>query len=171
MNSTPITTEKHEVSEEQQQVLDPITQKNPSAEMRDAGVTDEVWQQLQQDKAAAAALEHEHLELQKADEEQRKLVEKLKEEPDPPSNLDDDAKRLHEQARLRRESERRAQEAILAKLAEEKTASEQRRLVEQRKQQKLREMGVCPVGFRWIKSNNGYRCAGGSHFVSDADLE
>ena len=37
-------------------------------------------------------------------------------------------------------------------------------------QQKLRSMGVCPVGYRWIKQASGYRCAGGSHYVSDAEL-
>ena len=41
---------------------------------------------------------------------------------------------------------------------------------EQRVQQKLRRIGQCVAGFNWIKQGNGYRCAGGSHFVSDAAL-
>lgn len=37
-------------------------------------------------------------------------------------------------------------------------------------QQKLREMGVCSAGYNWIKENGGWRCAGGSHWVSDHEL-
>jgi hypothetical protein len=37
-------------------------------------------------------------------------------------------------------------------------------------QAKLRNSGVCPVGYIWIKQGDGYRCAGGSHFVSDEQL-
>ena len=47
---------------------------------------------------------------------------------------------------------------------------ERRRKEEARVQHKLREMGVCVAGFRWIKQSSGYRCAGGSHFISNAAL-
>ena len=33
----------------------------------------------------------------------------------------------------------------------------------------LRTMGPCPQGFSWHRSGNGWRCAGGSHFVYDDD--
>jgi hypothetical protein len=33
--------------------------------------------------------------------------------------------------------------------------------MEVRAQEKLRCMGVCPVGYWWIKQARGYRCAGG----------
>ncbi|KAJ1436476.1 hypothetical protein B484DRAFT_445640 [Ochromonadaceae sp. CCMP2298] len=36
--------------------------------------------------------------------------------------------------------------------------------------QRLRVMGVCVMGFSWHRSGSGWRCAGGSHFCSDADL-
>ncbi|KAJ5544147.1 P-loop containing nucleoside triphosphate hydrolase protein [Penicillium frequentans] len=165
-------TERHDTIEEQQPVLAPDPREHTPAETRrDTGVADEVWEQLQQDKATADALDRQYLELQKAEREQRQIVQNFTaQEPEPPSNPDDNSKRLHELARLRRESERREQEAILERLAKDRAAGEQKRRVEERKQQKLREMGVCPVGFRWIKSGNGYRCAGGSHFVDDADL-
>jgi hypothetical protein len=54
--------------------------------------------------------------------------------------------------------------AILRQMEEEKTAEEQR------KQAKLKKMGLCCMGFEWLKVEGGYRCAGGSHYCSDAAL-
>ena len=47
-----------------------------------------------------------------------------------------------------------------------KEASEE----EARIQQKLLEMGRCPMDFEWLKEDGGWRCAGGSHYISDADV-
>ncbi len=41
---------------------------------------------------------------------------------------------------------------------------------EQRTQQKLRNLGVCENGFRWVKVSGGYKCTGGKHFVADWKL-
>ena len=41
---------------------------------------------------------------------------------------------------------------------------------EERIQQKLRNIGVCGQDYDWIKQSSGYRCADGSHFVSDSEL-
>jgi len=38
-------------------------------------------------------------------------------------------------------------------------------------QKKLQKVGKCIAGFEWLKVKGGYRCAGGSHFVSDAKLK
>ena len=32
--------------------------------------------------------------------------------------------------------------------------------------EKLRRIGNCPQGFIWMRENGGWRCAGGTHFVS-----
>jgi SpoVK/Ycf46/Vps4 family AAA+-type ATPase len=55
---------------------------------------------------------------------------------------------------------------IVKRLLEE----EARRKKEAEMKQKLALMGKCPMGFEWIKQASGYRCAGGSHFMSNVDL-
>ena len=41
---------------------------------------------------------------------------------------------------------------------------------EERCQEVLQQMGQCPLGFDWLKEDGGWRCAGGTHFVSDNDI-
>ena len=40
-------------------------------------------------------------------------------------------------------------------------------------QEHLAMMGNCPLGFEWLKNSDGsgWHCAGGTHFVSNGDLE
>eukprot|EP01102_Stenamoeba_stenopodia_P015290 TRINITY_DN5195_c0_g1_i1.p1 TRINITY_DN5195_c0_g1~~TRINITY_DN5195_c0_g1_i1.p1 ORF type:complete len:387 (-),score=91.78 TRINITY_DN5195_c0_g1_i1:151-1311(-) len=63
------------------------------------------------------------------------------------------------------------QEAIRREEDEKQRCSEEERKQKAAIQQKLRSMGVCPVGYRWIPVPGGYRCAGGSHFVTSAQLK
>lgn len=100
--------------------------------LRDAGVSDEVWEQLQRDRQAEQEREHEYQDLLKAQKNAR-------------------------------EADR---ERIVQKLLEE----EERRKKEAEARKKLEMLGVCPAGFKWIRQANGYRCAGGSHFMSDSAL-
>ncbi|RYP86635.1 hypothetical protein DL769_000703 [Monosporascus sp. CRB-8-3] len=109
--------------------------KQPSTHqgLRDAGVSDAVWEQLQRDRQA---------EQEREDEYQRLLEAK---------NNATEANREKIVKRLLEEERRREQEAEMRK--------------------KLALMGVCPVGYQWIKQTSGYRCAGGSHFMSDEQLK
>lgn len=108
------------------------TKKQIGDALRDAGVSDEVWEQLQRDRQAEQEGEREYQDLLKAQKDAReadreKIVQKI----------------LEEEERRKREAEIR---------------------------RKLKLLGVCPVGYEWVKQASGYRCAGGSHFMSDSAL-
>lgn len=118
-------------------VTPPVASKRNKQDLddavRDAGVSDEVWEQLQQDKRA---------EREREDECQRLLEER-----------------------------KRASEAERDKIVKRLVEEERRRKEEEAMRLKLEQMGVCPVGYSWIKQASGYRCAGGSHYMSDADVQ
>jgi len=90
--------------------------QNIAKDLRDDGVTDEQWEELEKAKVAHA----EKLERMKREFTAEQL----------------------------REEQRKAQ-AI---------------------QEKIRQIVPCPMGFAWLKVGGGWRCAGGSHYVSDAQL-
>ena len=78
--------------------------------------------------------------------------------------------RRHESMRIAR-----ARAAAAARAAEESARAARERLETRRRddlraQRRLREMGVCPVGFRWVRQADGYRCSGGVHFVTHDEL-
>ncbi|KAJ6515608.1 P-loop containing nucleoside triphosphate hydrolase protein [Mycena sanguinolenta] len=146
---------------------------------RDAGVSDATWKQLQADIQAAEverkrqqeAIESAERSLREAEaREQERIAEAQRLEDQVRQQADDEAKRRLEKIRIeeclaREERERRARE-----LEAQRKAVEAERKKEAKAQAALRSMGVCVAGFQWIKQNGGYRCAGGSHFVSDAQL-
>lgn len=154
--------------------------KSQSSNPRDAGVTDALWNQLQADKAGeeltkrriadavaaaeaasrAAAAEAAAL----AQEVARLAVEKVR------NDQLQELKRRHEAARLQELAARRAREEADERLRRARAQAEQARKEEARVQAKLRDLGQCEAGFRWIKQDGGYRCAGGAHFVTDAQL-
>ena len=42
---------------------------------------------------------------------------------------------------------------------------------EKKAQEKIRHLGRCPMDYEWIREEGGWRCAGGSHFLTDAELD
>lgn len=54
---------------------------------------------------------------------------------------------------------------ILKQMEQEKTKEEEL------KQEKLRKIGKCPMNFEWIKIEGGYRCAGGTHYCDDQEID
>jgi hypothetical protein len=74
-----------------------------------------------------------------------------------------------EAARIRQMEGKVAREKALAAL-KKKQEKEERKYEEAHVQQSLQRMGVCSVGYRWIKQPQGYRCAGGTHFISNDQL-
>lgn len=161
------TSQRLERPEEQEETGAPETDVSEglvaAAVGRDAGVSDEVWEELQGAKAEAEACEAqaerrcEALRCE-AEAEGKRIRRELKE-------------------REREEALRQAQEELQARLEAERRrreAEEERRREELRKaqavQEKLRQISPCPAGFAWFKCGGGWRCGGGSHFVSDAQL-
>ncbi|KAI1680959.1 ATPase family associated protein [Pyrenophora tritici-repentis] len=129
---------------------------------RDPGVSDAIWEQLERDKHAMVAKEREfrHLQEQKRKEEED-IIAMIRAEK---AAADEEERLKREQARITAELERRRRDEELA-------AIERERQKEMERQKKLRRLGPCPMGYRWIKQSSGYRCAGGSHTLSDSDID
>ena len=156
--------------------------KEEESDGRDPGVSDAVWRQLQADQAAAAeeqkrreeAIEKTRKELREAQEAQekaqREIAKALEEAQLADRKRQDEIMKKLEEERLREAAARAERARKAAELKAKEEAERLERLREAKAQAKLREMGVCPVGYRWIKQANGYRCAGGTHYVTDAQL-
>jgi hypothetical protein len=99
-------------------------------------------------------------EIQRLERERLELIQMEKER----------LKRVAEERAARDEAEKKRLRDVAMRLQQEK----ERRLHEERGrqqlQEKLRNIGRCPVGYAWKKTSNGYVCEGGSHHVSDSQL-
>ncbi|PBK99912.1 hypothetical protein ARMGADRAFT_523274 [Armillaria gallica] len=150
---------------------------------RDPGVSDAVWNQLQMDKAAEIeAAKRLEEDIRKAEEAKAEAVRKEAEEQERTRQLElaaarerdfvkqQELKRQREAQRLKELRAREERERREAELRARREAEEKARKEDQKAQAKLRQMGVCDAGFRWIKQGHGYRCAGGYHFVSSGEL-
>ncbi|KAJ2919476.1 hypothetical protein MD484_g928, partial [Candolleomyces efflorescens] len=154
-----------------------------NAPSRDPGVSDEVWTQLE---AARRQAEEEARRVREELDALRKKQLKAKRDADAAKRRAEELarqaaqaqeearrKQLEEQMRKAEEKERRlrAERERIAELERRaRQAENERKQKEEAVQRKLREMGVCVAGFQWIQMGGGYRCAGGSHFVSSQQL-
>ncbi|MCJ1382149.1 hypothetical protein MMC17_005261 [Xylographa soralifera] len=175
-------------SEEQNPTPDKDSQIPGPGDVRDDGVSDLVWRQLQSDKARQEIAEQrlrddvatvEHEAQQAASKEATSqataalaaaLAASVISQNQARDDEANELKRRQEEARLKHVTAQRAREAVEEKLRMLREETERRRREDAKAQAKLREMGVCVAGFRWINQGGGYRCAGGSHFVSDVQL-
>jgi len=154
---------------------------NDSA-IRDPSVTDEVWAQLQVDKAAAIeeqrrreeAIEEARKELREAQEAQEKvqveIAKALEELRLADKKRRDEIMKKLEEERLREAAARAERDRKAAELKAREEAERLKKEKEAKIQAKLRDIGTCWAGFRWIKQVGGYRCAAGVDWISDAEL-
>jgi hypothetical protein len=145
-------------------------------------VSDEIWAQLQADiranelaqKKSQDAIADLERQVETSATEEAGAEEVFKATlSDAVSGDDDDMrerKRRHEELRIRALKACIARQEAEQKLLTAREEEARRRKEEAQSQKKLRDMGVCPAGFRWNKQGTGYRCAGGSHFVSNSEL-
>ena len=150
-------------------------------EGRDVGVSDAVWQQLQKDKREAQLQIHRAAQKIQEQEEAHFLAEKAEKEAEKEAaqlreiQAKNEAEalellRIREEARIREMEAKAERERIHKELERRKQEEQERRKKEELAQSRLRQMGVCVAGYRWIKEAGGYRCAGGSHWVDDSQL-
>jgi len=171
MNTTQSTAPPEVQAEILRETAD-LPMREPSPNQRDAGVTDEIWSWLQSDKASQGLAQVATKNAVPTAEEEACLVAAetaaLAKEVE---RLADwkmrEMKCRHEAAWLKEMASRRAQEEAEEKLRQVRGDAKRKRKEEVQVQKRLRQMGVCVAGYRWIKQADGYRCAGGSHYVSN----
>ncbi len=168
---------------------EPITETPADAPVttvsKDAGVSNEIWQQLAKDKESAersiqqeqGRLSDLETELQKAASHERQMNVEVAKSNFPTNTADEhnqekiaEQKRKQEGARLAEVNARLQRERALQELEDARRIAEAKKRQEAAVQAKLRKMGVCVAGYQWIKQSSGYRCAGGSHFIGNEQL-
>ena len=45
------------------------------------------------------------------------------------------------------------------------------RKLNDRVQEALSELDICPAGFEWVPVSDGYMCCGGTHFIPDKEID
>ncbi|KAI5926524.1 P-loop containing nucleoside triphosphate hydrolase protein [Camillea tinctor] len=118
-------------------------------------------------------LEEEARQRKKEREDQRRKREEERRRKK--AEKEAERKRKEEEIKKREEAKKKKEEEIKKKEEERKKKEEEikkaAREEEARKQALMKQMGRCPANFDWINQGNGmYRCAGGSHTISESEL-
>lgn len=185
------TTQASEVAEPPPNPLEAPPSPPPDVPVqRDDGVSDETWVQLQADARAQSAqvqISPDALRIGEstlntalaAQNEKLTALKHIEEEAAASSaataSTQDEAaevqrlKQLRETARMEERAARAAAEKAKEEL-ERLRVAEVRQKREEAVQERLREMGVCCMGYKWIRQSDGYRCQAGGHFVSNGQL-
>jgi len=192
-----------------------------NSNLRDDGVPDEIWEELEESKGREREeadrlsliqdeleeiVRQEHArneEIKRLKEEMKRQMEELarlaaeeentKKREEEARRILEEIKRKEELARLKAEAEeRKRREAEARRIAlelkrkeeferKQKEEDEMRRcLLEEEEnairkreeiKRRLRRISPCPAGFQWHQVEGGWRCGGGTHFVSNEQLQ
>lgn len=74
-------------------------------------------------------------------------------------------------AELEKAKEAYKQRMIKIRAEMDESARQEEIRKQQAIQEKIRQICLCPAGFQWFKMSNGWRCGGGSHYVTDRELQ
>lgn len=162
-SSTPTQTLDHSHNPSAEQVDSPV---DALKQARDSGVSDLIWEKLQHDRVIAAeATKQRDQKLRQLEEDEKKVQAQLK-------YMEEMQKRaLSQAAHDKLMQEREAARLHRIQLERALQELQEKKKEEERVRRKLQMIGRCQAGFEWIKQEHGYRCAGGSHFVSNEALE
>lgn len=161
----------------------PPQSPNASNSERDPGVTDDIWNRLQQDRRKEADLARQkELDIRRAEQRQRNAIQeqerKARELNDARQAMErarnaaerEAAKKKRDEAEKKEKEAQEAQRRAIEALRLKREAENQRKEREKQVQIKLRQIGRCPQGYEWVKNQSGYRCRGGAHFVSNGQI-
>ena len=144
---------------------------------RDKGVEDADWILLQHSKIKFVKLETTVAEFEQMEEEikvQEREAERVHDERVLKIKREiNEQRRLDELCKIEKLRLKRIQQENFAR-SERKRAQEQKQNALRKAQEireKIRVLCQCPQGYNWFQVPNGWRCVGGSHFVSDSQLE
>ena len=135
------------------EMLNRAVKRNTATDKR--GVVEDVTEQEEEEQQQKEEIRAE------MDRMRAELEEKLKQEQDEAHRkaLEEELRRLEE---LRLQMERAKAEELRKLLERERKRMEVKR--------KLASIGLCPAGYVWHRQGSGFRCGGGSHFVSFNEL-
>lgn len=161
--------------------------KPTEVQSREESVTNETWAQLQEDKAAEVRAQHQRTEalntaaeLARAKAHEEAAAEREFQCLVLPSTTKEDNDDDAENQKFQRRVEQIRTKALALKEAKDAAEKRWQRLREEDRarrkeinkvQEKLRRIGNCEMGYHWIKQSGGWRCGGGTHFVSDGEFE
>lgn len=154
---------------------------------REESVTNETWAQLQADKADEVRAQHQRTEALntaaelarvKAHEEaaaerefQCLVLPSTTKEDDDDDAENQEFQRRVEQMRTKALALKEAKDAAEKRWQRLREEDRARRKEANKVQEKLRRIGNCEMGYPWIKQSGGWRCGGGTHFVSNGEFE
>jgi hypothetical protein len=148
----------------------------------DPGLINAAWRELKVNKSAALEAERlAILETERCDAELSRAAARIRDVEaatmffsEKQARLGDEAEQeelsRQQEATRTREEEAHADMERAAATLRQICEGRAKKKSEERIQQKLRNLGVCGQNYLWIKHSSVYRCAGGSHFVSDSEL-